>query len=149
MILRNEIRPSSEIDAYCTKCRMVTNHRVVAMMDGVVKRVICLTCDGQHNFRPPPGQKKTSSARARRITKDKKRVRTDDSKAFQQWVDLKEAMDPEAEIRPYVLSETYSQGEAVNHSKFGLGFVNKILGPGKIEIMFEKELKTLVMNYKI
>jgi hypothetical protein len=38
--------------------------------------------------------------------------------------------------------------EAIQHSKFGLGFVTKILSDQKMEVMFEKEIKTLAMNYQ-
>src|SRR5262245_28513441 len=47
------ISAGSEIDAWCTSCRMTLNHRVVAMVEGVAKRVLCLTCNKQHNYRAP------------------------------------------------------------------------------------------------
>lgn len=142
-----EIRVGAEVDAYCTKCRMVTNHRIVAMMDDVIKRVICLTCDGQHNYRQPPGEKK-KTASARRVAKDQKRSRTIAPKTFKKWLDLKEGGAVEEQARPYNMAETYSEGEAINHSKFGLGFIQKVMNGGKIEVMFEKEIKILVMDYQ-
>jgi hypothetical protein len=145
-VIDDRIRPSSEIDAYCTKCRLVTNHRVVAMVDNVVKRVICLTCNGQHNFRPPPGQKNPKRTGARRVTKDKKRDRTVASKPFEHWQELKAALDPENPPAPYNMKDTYTQGQAIEHAKFGLGFVIKVPALKKIEVMFETEIKTLAMN---
>lgn len=144
--MRDEIRPSSEIDAYCTKCRMVTNHRVVAIHDGVIKRVICLTCDGQHNYRPPPGQKAVKTGRAKRIKKDLRRSRTVMPEAFEKWLAMKETLvdDP----RPYDMSGDFQVDEAIRHGTFGLGFVTKILSDRKMEVMFEKEIKTLAMNYQ-
>ena len=41
----------SEIDAWCTKCRMDLLHRIVAMVRGRPKRVICMTCNSEHNYR--------------------------------------------------------------------------------------------------
>lgn len=141
-----QIRVSSEIDAYCTKCRMVTNHRVVAIVDDMVKRVICLTCDGQHNFRPPPGQKKPV-AKTKRVQKGKKMTRTKEiAPTFTQWIELKESLS--VEPRPYVMAETYAPGEAIEHSKFGLGFVTKLAAQNKIEVMFDNTIKTLIMNHK-
>ena len=140
------IKPGAEVDSYCTKCKMITNHRVVALVDGVIKRVICLTCDGQHNFRPPPGQKRPKAASARRVTKDKKRVRTSASRTFEHWVDLKGTLDPENQVRAYRMTEGYANGEAFQHPSFGLGFVIKPIGSNKMEVMFETEIKTLAMN---
>lgn len=142
----DKIRPSSEIDAYCTKCRLVTNHRVVAMVGDVVKRVICLTCNGQHNFRPPPGQKAPRSTGPRRVTKDKKRDRTVASKPFEHWQELRAALDPENPPEAYNMKDAYAVGQVIDHAKFGIGFVIKVQGPKKIEVMFETELKTLAMN---
>ena len=141
----DSIRVSSEIDAYCTKCRMVTNHRVVAMMNGVVKRVICLTCQGQHNFRTPPGQKGTSHLKAKRVRKEEKRATG--SKSLQHWLDLKAALSPEVTPRLYNMKEEYREGEVLEHPRFGLGFVNRVLSPTKMSVLFEFQLKTLVMNY--
>jgi hypothetical protein len=144
---REEIRVSSEIDGYCTKCRMITNHRVVAMVDGVVKRVICLTCDSQHNYRTPPGQKPLKTSKAKRVGKELKRARTAEApQTFEKWIELKENLTDEP--RPYNMNESYTEGEAVSHGKFGLGFVMKEVPPRKMEVMFETEIKTLAMNYR-
>ena len=73
-MIRDEIRVGAEIDAHCTRCRMLTNHRVVAMVEGTIKRVICLTCSGQHNYHPPAGQKALKGAKAKRVGKEQKKV---------------------------------------------------------------------------
>ena len=44
-----------EIDAWCTSCRMNLNHRIVAIVRSTPKRVECLTCNKQHNYRAPRG----------------------------------------------------------------------------------------------
>ena len=141
-----EIKVGSEVDSHCTKCKLLTNHRVVAMVDGAVKRVICLTCEGQHNYRPPAGEKK-KAATAKRIKKTEKRSRTESPRSYQQWLDWKAGITEETTIRPYNMKESFGAGEIVEHSKFGLGFVMKVLSGNKIEIMFEKEIKTLAINY--
>ncbi|MBF0528639.1 MAG: hypothetical protein HQK55_05090 [Deltaproteobacteria bacterium] len=148
---KNEIHPSSEIDGYCTKCKLVTNHRVVAMLDGVIKRVICLTCDSQHNFRPPPGAKKTVTSSPKRVTKDNRRVPAPEGgpPILSRWLELKTAFGEQTEPRPYRMSEAYKEGETLTHSKFGLGFVVKILNQQKMEVIFEREVKTMAMNYSI
>jgi hypothetical protein len=49
----DDMRVGGEIDAQCTKCRRPTNHRIVSMMEGAIKHVVCLTCESRHNYRPP------------------------------------------------------------------------------------------------
>ena len=144
-----DIRVGGEIDATCTRCRMVTNHRIVAMPDDVIKRVICLTCDSQHNYRQPPGAKKPATASVRRVSKELKKT-SDPSggRIFAQWLASKNklAASEEETPRSYNFSEAYKAGECLSHPKFGLGFVQKIILPNKLEVMFETEIKTLAMN---
>ena len=45
------------IEARCTKCREILNHRIVAMVEEKVVRVECNTCGGVHNYYPPPAAK--------------------------------------------------------------------------------------------
>jgi len=145
----DDIRVGGEIDAICTRCRMVTNHRIVAMVDGLVKRVICLTCDSQHNYRQPPGQKKPTQAKTLRVAKEMKKTSapTGGARVFAQWMASKEALAAsEATPRAYSFKETYEAGESLSHPKFGLGFVQRIIPPNKMEVMFETEIKTLAMN---
>ena len=42
-----------EIGTYCGKCRMVLDHRIVAVVDHVPVKVICLTCHSGHRYRAP------------------------------------------------------------------------------------------------
>lgn len=54
------------IDARCTKCRAVTNHRIVAMVGDRVVRVECNTCHGVHNYHPPEENKMPATGKSRR-----------------------------------------------------------------------------------
>ena len=143
----DDIRVGGEIDAVCTRCRRVTNHRIVALVEGLIKRVICLTCDSQHNYHQPPDLKGPAAAQVRRISKDLKKTAAPQGgpRIFAQWARCREEL---GETRPqaYRLEETYQAGAAIAHSKFGLGFVQKVIPPGKMEVMFENDIKTLAMN---
>ncbi|MGL4208374.1 MAG: hypothetical protein ACRCTY_03200 [Candidatus Adiutrix sp.] len=143
----DDIRVGGEIDSLCTRCRILTNHRIVAMVDGFVKRVICLTCQSQHNYRQPPGEKKPTTTKTMRVVKEmKKTANTNGGRVFAQWLNKKQSLDDEISPTPYNFKETYTAGEAIEHSKFGLGFVQKIIPPNKMDVMFENEIKTLAMN---
>lgn len=59
------IRLGDIIDDYCTRCRLLTNHSVVAMVGEEVKKVRCRTCNHEHEYRQGKGgQKKTKKASA-------------------------------------------------------------------------------------
>ncbi|MDL2260070.1 hypothetical protein LJB99_04280 [Deltaproteobacteria bacterium OttesenSCG-928-K17] len=144
----DDIRVGGEIDAVCTRCRIMTNHRIVAMVDGLVKRVICLTCQSQHNYRQPPGEKRPQAAKVMRVSKEMKKTSAPDGgRVFAQWMRKKQEMEA-AELSPraYGIAEKFEVDEALNHPKFGLGFVQRLIPPNKMEVMFETEIKTLVMN---
>ena len=46
----------------------------------------------------------------------------------------------------YDPSTEYRQNQAVAHPAFGVGFVRRIVGHSKVEVVFEGEVKILVMN---
>ncbi|MDA1315935.1 MAG: hypothetical protein O2968_21640 [Acidobacteria bacterium] len=61
----SELRLGDLIDDHCTKCRMLTNHSIVSLVDGVAAKVECRTCYSTHNFRKgKSGTKKKSSEKA-------------------------------------------------------------------------------------
>src|SRR5579863_158544 len=62
------LRVAGEVDSWCTRCRLILNHRIVSMKEGKAHQVECLTCRATHLWRPhPPGDKPaaTGSERAR------------------------------------------------------------------------------------
>lgn len=144
----DDIRVGGEIDAVCTRCKLLTGHRIVAMVEGGVKRVMCLSCQGEHNYRQPAGAKKEGPVKTMRIAKDKKMSTSQEGlRVFDVWVEKKAALESSGTpAAPYSLKDLYSVGQALDHPKFGLGFVQKIIPPNKIEIMFQTELKVLAMN---
>ena len=55
-----ELRLGDEIDDYCIKCRRLTNHSIVSMVDAKAAKVRCRTCYSDHDFRneqAPPSKK--------------------------------------------------------------------------------------------
>jgi hypothetical protein len=55
-----ELRLGDEIDDYCIKCRRLTNHSIVSMVDTKAAKVRCRTCYSDHDFRneqAPPTKK--------------------------------------------------------------------------------------------
>src|SRR3954468_24540373 len=52
------LKAGGEVDSWCTKCKLVLNHRIIAMVGTTPVRVECSTCNSHHNFRArAPGDK--------------------------------------------------------------------------------------------
>ena len=140
-------RTGGEIDAWCTKCRMDLNHRIVAMVGDAVKRVECLTCGGQHNYRKPASERDqpkasspraTSSSRASSAAATQRSARATWEKAI--------AGQPPGAFKPYSVAAMWSPGELVRHKSFGDGVVARIIDPKKVEILFEEGPKTMAQG---
>ncbi|MDQ2712135.1 MAG: hypothetical protein M3Y24_07890 [Acidobacteriota bacterium] len=53
------------IDDHCIKCRRVTNHAIVSLVDGQAAKVRCRTCYHDHDYRheqAPPSKKELKRA---------------------------------------------------------------------------------------
>jgi len=60
-----ELRLGDTIDDYCVKCKRVTNHAVVSLLDGKAAKVRCKTCYSDHDYRheqAPPSKKDLKKA---------------------------------------------------------------------------------------
>ncbi len=44
-------RLGDEVDDHCVKCRRLTNHAIVSLMNGEPAKVRCRTCYHEHDFR--------------------------------------------------------------------------------------------------
>jgi HEAT repeat protein len=63
----SEWRLGDVIDDHCIKCRRVTNHSIVSLMDGAAAKVRCRTCYHDHDYRheqAPPSKKELKRAEA-------------------------------------------------------------------------------------
>lgn len=127
----------SEIDSWCTRCRMDLGHRIVAMVDGRPKRVICLTCNSEHNYRAPASEKKTTKTRrtagtaAQRVTQKAKA----EAERVSEWEGRIAGQANDAFVR-YSMDKSFAPDQLVNHKKFGEGYVVEVLDDGKVSIMF-------------
>jgi len=54
------LRLGDVIDDYCPRCKLLLNHAVASMVNGVVVKVVCQTCHSEHPFKNaevPPKKK--------------------------------------------------------------------------------------------
>jgi hypothetical protein len=128
------------IDAQCTRCRMLTNHTVVAMVAARPVKVQCNTCGGTHGYRAPKAKTNRTSATPRRVSdKPKEKGLSADQ---EQW---SKAMQERASIeeRPYSMDASFIVAEWIRHPQFGLGQVLATFKPNKMEVLFEQGRKML------
>ena len=69
-------RTGGEADSFCTRCRMVLAHTILALEGGKPARVECNTCHGQHNYRPGTPDARSAPAAVARADGDAKAGRT-------------------------------------------------------------------------
>ena len=61
----SEQRLGDVIDDHCIKCRRITNHSIVSLVDGQAAKVRCRTCYHDHDYRheqAPPSKKELKKA---------------------------------------------------------------------------------------
>ena len=144
------LKPGSEVDAWCTKCKMDLLHRIIAMNGDKIIQVECLTCRGHHNYRKPksaPAEAKTaSSSRAPRapasLSPRKAAAAEVERKREQTW-EKAVAGQAIAAFKAYRPAQTFSEGELIRHSKFGDGYIVRVIDRQKVEVMFKDGPRTL------
>jgi len=136
----------SEIDSWCTKCRLYLGHRVVAMVAGAPKRVVCLTCGSEHNYRAAPADARagvtvrsrsggTASPKSTTTSaRSQSRARAEQER-YESWASRTLGRTVEAFSR-YSMDRTFRAGELILHPKFGEGYVEQVLEGGKVNVMF-------------
>jgi hypothetical protein len=122
------------------------------MVDGKVHKVICTRCGGQHRYRPSLAaiRKKVPLPSKRQATVLRKVAAARKPKPdgpLQDWQNRKRAAG-ELDPPPYDMSVSCQENQAIVHPSFGLGFVRRVLSASRIEVVFEHQVKILVMNRK-
>ncbi|OGU16260.1 MAG: hypothetical protein A2076_13480 [Geobacteraceae bacterium GWC2_53_11] len=137
------------IEARCTKCREVLNHRIVAMVEEKVVRVECNTCNGVHNYYPPPSVKeakapKAASASKPRATSTTPRVPKKDpvEAEREEWASLNPTFNVDKAL-PYNMNGRFQVRNLIDHPTFGLGIVKAVIVPNKMQVLFRDGIKLL------
>jgi hypothetical protein len=144
------LKVAGEVDSWCTKCRLVLNHRVVSMKAGKAYQVECLTCRSTHLWRAlAPGEKAapgaTGGARASRASAPKSTRVTPAMRQEQMW-EKAIAGHGVHEFKAYNTTATFQEGQLLRHKKFGDGVVTRVIDAHKVEVLFKDEPKTLAQG---
>jgi len=104
--------------------------------DGTIKKVTCSMCGSYHNY-----------SRNSKTTNQNGRPKRDGAgkkvRASSSLEDLSQSGRP---AKPYQVSTCFAEGDLINHPKFGLGCVETIKPPNKIEVRFQEGKKVLLHN---
>lgn len=60
-----ELRLGDDIDDFCIKCKRITNHAVVSIVNDTAAKVRCRSCYSEHDYRhdkAPPTKKELKKA---------------------------------------------------------------------------------------
>ncbi|PTN36546.1 hypothetical protein [Desulfonatronum sp. SC1] len=140
------IQAGSSVESSCRKCKTVTDHHVVVMIDEKIGKVQCKVCGGQHAHRPPkaaaqpkaPAEKKPRASAAKKPAAPKK----PSPEVLALW-ENKVASAAPGDVKPYAMTADFGDGDVINHSVFGPGYVQRFIKPNMIEVLFEDGLKML------
>jgi hypothetical protein len=118
-------------------------HVIVSMMDSRPVKVLCKTCKTQHNYRRA-GEAPTrrASASSGTAAKPKRVSAASPARATELW-ESKMSKQALSAIRPYQPVVVFAKNDVMQHSKFGVGFVEEMKG-NKIVVLFQDGEKTLV-----
>lgn len=126
---------------------------IVAMKGDQVVRVSCKTCKKDRNYRPPRNQtepgiapaQKTSARSTSGSSSKKESKESVPLEAYHRKLLQENLGKPE---RPYLATELFKENDVLKHPLFGPGIVIKVIPPKKIEVVFERDIKTLICGGK-
>ncbi|OPX35718.1 MAG: hypothetical protein B1H12_08510 [Desulfobacteraceae bacterium 4484_190.2] len=132
-------KATKDVIAYCVSCKMDLAHTVVAMDGETVKKVLCNTCNKEHVYRAPKGEKAlTNKNKPVRKTRVKKIIDPD--------VLWEKALEPVQNLpsKLYTINGSFESGEKIDHKTFGLGLITKVIQPNKMEVIFKMGTKIMI-----
>ncbi len=139
------VRVGDEIEAVCGKCGPVW-HVVAAMVGTKVVKVECKRCGAQHRHRPPPGSAPSGEGAAKPEKRPKVRSEATKAERAEAAAGAAPVVQPDLSrpIKPYQPGQSYQLRDRIEHRTFGIGVVEELSGPGKIQVRFPDGPKKLL-----
>ena len=128
-------RVGGEVDATCTRCRMVLAHTILAMVGTKIARVRCNTCGSDHVYRGTQTASRSAAAKPRATPAERTVVG---------WEAQLAALDV-ASAQDYRPDHHYAVDQVVRHPTFGLGIVRTVR-QDKMDVAFKSAERTLVQG---
>ncbi|MEC8050684.1 MAG: hypothetical protein VX210_07805 [Myxococcota bacterium] len=130
-----------DIDTYCSRCKLDLAHVIIALSAGQPVRVLCKTCNSEHAFRKP--KRKTTGVTKRAASKKSTTSAPQGPLSTEAYHQMLSGRDL-SRSRRYTIKETFEVDDVLDHKKFGIGLVTKMLGDQKIEVTFREGAKILI-----
>lgn len=122
----------------CKKCGVDRYHVVVAHTTPTSAKVKCEVCGSQKTFK----LSKPKAAKATKTAKPRAKKNEPDHAAV--WSDLKTQIGLDR-ILPYNMKTKFQLANAIEHPKFGVGFVTAMTNE-KVDVVFQDGGRALVHN---
>ncbi len=124
----------NDIVSWCTKCKLMLDHKIVALVDDFPKKAKCKTCNGHHNYREKPPEKKAPGT-TRKTKKSEYEVLMGKIEG-----------DDYSDAKKYSTQGNFKENQMIDHATFGIGFIVAVIERNKIEILFKDGPKRMVQN---
>jgi hypothetical protein len=124
----------------CNKCGDVW-HVVVAKVGDKIAKVQCKQCNGYHRYRPTAGSQAASPQKRAPVSRPRKESARPSTRIDAPQVEP----DTSRPIRPYEFRGTYQPGDRIEHPTFGIGVVELLHEPGKMQVFFSEGRRVLAL----
>lgn len=119
------------VEVRCTKCRKLTSHTFVPA-EPAPTLLQCSICNRQRKVLSTTSPKKLAPRRAADPAAEERK----------EWAALEPTMNRTVAAN-YSMTASYKLKSLINHPLFGLGQVQRVIGPKKMEVLFSDGKKTM------
>ena len=156
---KKSMQTGHEIDAMCTRCKMLLAHTIVAMVGQKVIRVECKTCKSVHAYKTE-AQAKRAAARAsakenaqsadgsaapKKATRTRKSSKARLTQPARVWAPPStQELSHAQNYKPQQTFHVGDTGVVLKHPTFGNGYIQKLIAPNKIDVLFASGTKILI-----
>jgi hypothetical protein len=133
-----DLKVGGDVEAWCTTCKQMKDHVIVAMLEDKPAKVECAGCHKQHVYKANPPGTKSESTRARKAA-----APAVSAPPVTEALEAKLA-GREGDAKIYSPNERYAVEDIVKHPSFGLGIVVSLPAAQKVEIDFRGGRKLLL-----
>lgn len=138
-----------EIICFCSSCNLELRHVIVAHKSGnsgPIAKVRCNTCSKIHAYRTSPSEREAAAAKAKRANA-KPREKVQVIPVEVEWREQLRSREG-SPTHAYLPTKEFKVGDVIDHPSFGCGVVRTMKDGNKFEIIFQRDVKTLVHKLK-
>lgn len=135
-----------EIICFCSSCKLDLRHVIVAHKSGnsgPISKVRCNTCKKIHAYRGKPADKSATLTKKQVAVREKPQV----IPLEVEWREQLRSNENKPSIK-YAPTNEFKVGDVIDHPTFGCGIVRAMKDSNKFEVLFQRDIKTLVHKLK-